>query len=68
MPDGPGHLGAEWLSKKLRADKDQYTSVVGSRPSHRKLEKPTGWGSPGSLEGSSSNAHNYSGMSQYGGV
>lgn len=68
MPDGPQHLGAEWLSRRLRADKEDYSTVHGSRSSHRKLEKPTGWGPAASLEGSSANGHNYSGMGAYGGV
>lgn len=68
MPDGPHHLGAEWLAKELRKDKEEYSGVIGSRSSHRKLEKPSTWGNPTSLEGSGSNSHNYSGMGQYGGV
>lgn len=68
MPDGPEHLGAEWLSRQLRQDNEDYTTTVGSRPSHRKLEKPTTWGSPSSLEGSGANAHNHAGAGVYGGV
>ena len=68
MPDGPHHLGAEWLTRKLRNDKEEYSQIVGSKPSHRKLEKPTSWGSAGSLEGGSANMHNNSGMGPYGGV
>lgn len=68
MPDGPSHLGAEWLAKRLTGEKDEYSHVVGSRQSYKKLEKPTRWGEPASLESSGSNAHNYSGMTPYGGV
>jgi hypothetical protein len=68
MPDGPSHLGAEWLSKRLRQETEDYTRIPGSRASYRKLEKPSQWGNPTSLEASGSNAQNYSGMSPYGGV
>lgn len=68
MPDGPESVGAEWLSKRLRGDNEDHTHVVGSRPSHRKLERPASWGGPSSLESAGSNMHNYSGIGQYGGV
>ena len=68
MPEGPSHLGAEWLSKRLSKEVEDHPQEVGARQSYRKLEKPTQWGNPSSLEASGSNAHNYSGMNQYGGV
>lgn len=68
MPDGPAHLGAEWLAKRLGNEKDEYSHIIGSRQSYKKLEKPTQWGNTTSLESSGSNARNYSGMTPYGGV
>lgn len=67
MPDGPEHLGAEWLARRL-SDSDEQKSVVGSAPSYRKLEKPPMWGARASLESSTANARNYSGIGAYGGV
>jgi hypothetical protein len=67
MPDGPEHLGAEWLAKKL-SDPEEPRSVVGSAPAYRKLEKPPMWGPRASLESSTANARNYSGIGAYGGV
>ena len=66
MPDGPQHLGAEWLSRTLSKATNEYSPHVGARSSHRKLEKPPMWGAPSSLE--SSGANGGSGMNQYGGV
>jgi hypothetical protein len=67
MPDGPEHLGAEWLAKKL-SDPEEPRRVIGSAPSYRKLEKPPMWGPRASLESSTANARNYSGVGAYGGV
>ena len=68
MLDGPQHLGAEWLAKRLESEDDDYRVAGDGKPSYRRLEKPVQWGSRSSLEASGSNAHNYSGMTQYGGV
>lgn len=67
MPDGPEHLGAEWLSRTLSRDRD-VTPHSGSAASYRKLEKPVLWGSRASLEASGAPGHDYSGMTPYGGV
>lgn len=67
MPDGPEHLGAEWLSRRLGREKEHH-DIVGDKPSHRKLERPPQWGPPASYESSGSNERNYAGVGTYGGV
>lgn len=67
MPEGPSHLGAEWLARRLSGS-DEDTPIIGSAPSYRKLEKPPMWGPRASLESSTANARNYSGVGAYGGV
>ena len=59
--------GAEWLAKTLE-HADDAPDRVGTSASYRKLEKPPIWGSRASLESSTANARNYSGIGAYGGV
>lgn len=64
MPDGPQHLGAEWLSRAITRQHEE-PSAVGTKPSYRPLERPPQWGPRASLEASNANAR--TGLS-YGGV
>lgn len=67
MPDGPEHLGAEWLARQL-SSVDDAPARTQKTPAYRKLEKPPIWGPRASLESSTANARNYSGIGAYGGV
>jgi hypothetical protein len=67
MPDGPEHLGAEWLARQL-SQQDDKRARVGTQMSYRPLEKPPLWGPRASLEGTGAAGHDYSGMTPYGGV
>lgn len=67
MPDGPEHLGAEWLSRALSQEPGERPHS-GATQSYRKLEKPVLWGTRASLESTGAVGHNYSGMTPYGGV
>lgn len=48
MPEGPMHIGAERLARMLSQDEDQIGQRVS--PREKKLERPTRWGPPASLE------------------
>lgn len=67
MPDGPEHLGAEWLSRVLSRDHADAVTP-GKAPAYKKLERPPIWGVRASLEASGTPGHDYSGMTPYGGV
>ncbi len=68
MPDGPEHLGAEWLTKALARERDEYRRPVGNKPSHRPRERAPQWGPNTSMEASSTATGDTSSMSPYGGV
>lgn len=67
VPEGAERHGATWLAQELDA-LDDPRDVVGRTRSYARLEKPSIWGPRASLESSTTNARNYSGIGAYGGV
>ena len=69
MPDGPEHLGAERLSRALRAEDDSYTPLA-DRRQPRNLDRPTRWGNPTSIEAANSLGRGVApgGVGMFGGV